>query len=77
VFVLLSDFEEGGSVAPLIAAVRRMAAARVTLLGLAALDETAHPAYDRATAERLTSAGMKVAALTPDRFADWLGEVIG
>jgi hypothetical protein len=28
-------------------------------------------------AERLSSVGMKVAALTPDRFADWLGEVIG
>jgi uncharacterized protein with von Willebrand factor type A (vWA) domain len=77
VFVLLSDFEEGGSVAPLIAAVRRMAAARVTMLGLAALDESARPEYDRATAERLASAGMKIAALTPDRFADWLGEVIG
>jgi Mg-chelatase subunit ChlD len=77
VFVLLSDFYEGGPVAPLIAAVRRMASARVILLGLAALDESAQPEFDRATAERLTTAGMKVAALTPDRFADWLGEVIG
>lgn len=77
VFVLLSDFEEGGPVSPLIAAVRRMASARVVMLGLAALDEDARPEYERATAERLVSAGMKVAALTPDRFADWLGEVIG
>jgi Mg-chelatase subunit ChlD len=77
VFVLLSDFFEGGSPAPMIAAVRRMAAARVTMLGLAALDESARPEYDRAIAERLATAGMKVAALTPDRFADWLGEVIG
>jgi Mg-chelatase subunit ChlD len=77
VFVLLSDFYEGGPASPLIAAVRRMAAARVIMLGLAALDESARPDYDRAVAERLASAGMKVAALTPDRFADWLGEVIG
>jgi Mg-chelatase subunit ChlD len=77
VFVLLSDFYEGGPVSPLIAAVRRMAAARVIMLGLAALDESARPDYDRAVAERLSSVGMKVAALTPDRFADWLGEVIG
>lgn len=75
-FVLLSDFCEGGSVAPLIAAVRRMAAARVTMIGLAALDEAATPDYDRATAQRLVDAGMKVAALTPDRFAEWVAEII-
>lgn len=76
VFVLLSDFEEGGSVARLLAAVRRMKAARVSLLGLAALSDDAAPLYDRAMAERLAAAGMEIAALTPDRFADWLGEVI-
>ena len=76
VFVLLSDFCEGGPVSPLIAAVRRLNAARVTLLGLAALGEGGAPEYDRSTAERLQAAGMAVAALTPDRFADWLGEVI-
>ena len=76
VFVLLSDFEEGGSVSRLVAAVRRLASARVTLLGLAALTDDSTPIYDVAVAERLAAAGMKVAALTPDRFADWLGEVI-
>jgi Mg-chelatase subunit ChlD len=77
IFVLLSDFYEGGSPAPMIAACRRMAAARVTMLGLAALDDAAQPDFDRAIAARLANVGMKVAALTPDRFADWLGEVIG
>lgn len=77
IFVLLSDFCEGGPVAPMIAAIRRMAAARVTLIGLAALDDHAAPDYDRATAQRLVDAGMKVAALTPDRFAKWVAEVIG
>lgn len=77
VLVLLSDFCEGGSVAQLLAVVRRLHAARVTMLGLAALSDGAAPIYDRATAERLAGAGMKVAALTPDHFADWLGQVIG
>jgi len=77
VFVLLSDFEEGGSPSALLAAVRRMKAARVTMLGLAALSDDAAPIYDRAMAERLAGAGMQVAALTPDHFADWLGGVIG
>ena len=77
VLVLLTDFYEGGAVADLVAAVRRLAAARVTLIGLAALDEQAAPDYDRATAQRLADVGMHVAALTPDRFAQWIAGVIG
>lgn len=76
IFVLLSDFCEGGSIAPLIAAIRRMASARVTLIGLAALDEEAAPDYDRVNAQRLADAGMTIAALTPDRFAEWIAGVI-
>lgn len=76
VLVLLSDFCEGGPLSPLVAAIRRLHAARVTMIGLAALSDDAAPVYDRSAAERLASAGMHVAALTPDRFADWLGEVI-
>lgn len=76
VFVLVSDLCEGAPVPSLVAAVRRLAEARVTLLGLAALDDRAEPDYDRGVAERLSAAGMHIAALTPDRFADWLGEVI-
>jgi hypothetical protein len=48
----------------------------VTLIGLAALDDQASPDYDRSTAERLASAGMKIAALTPDRFAEWIAGII-
>ena len=76
VFVLISDFEEGGSVAHLLATTRRMAAARVTMLGLGALSDDAAPVYDRRMAERLSGCGMEVAALTPDRFAEWIGGVI-
>ena len=76
VFVLVSDFCEGAPPSVLVSAVRRMAEARVTLLGLAALDDHAAPDYDRGMAEKLSAAGMKIAALTPDRFADWLGEII-
>lgn len=76
VFVLVSDFEEGGSVTRMLAATRRMASARVTLLGLGALSDDAAPVYDRRMAERLAENGMKIAALTPDRFAEWIGGVI-
>ena len=73
VFVLISDFEEGAPVARLLSAVRRMASARVTLLGLGALSDDAAPVYDRRMAERLAACGMEIAALTPDRFAEWIG----
>lgn len=76
IFVLLSDFEEGGSVAHLLAAVRRMASARVTMLGLGALSDDAAPVYDQRMAERLVGCGMQIAALTPDHFAEWVGGVI-
>lgn len=76
IFVLISDFEEGGSVSRMLAAVRRMASARVTLLGLGALSDDAAPVYDRRMAERLAGNGMKIAALTPDRFAEWIGGAI-
>lgn len=76
VFVLVSDFYEGASPARLVSAVKRLAEARVTLLGLAALDDKAVPDYDRNTAGRLANVGMKIAALTPEHFANWLAEVI-
>nr|WP_260173637.1 DUF5682 family protein [Nocardioides albus] len=76
VVALVSDFEEGGSVSELLATVRRLKSSGVRLLGLAALDEAAEPAYDRGTARRLAEAGMEIAALTPERFAEWLGEVL-
>lgn len=76
IFVLVSDFEEGGSVPRMLAAARRMASARVTMLGLGALSDDAAPAFDRRMAERLTGCGMQVAALTPEHFAEWIGGVI-
>ena len=76
VFALISDFEEGAAPAPLLAAVQRLAESRVTLLGLAALDEAALPVYDRQMAQRLANKGMHVAALTPTHFAQWLAEVM-
>lgn len=72
ILVLVSDFCEGAPPGPLLAAVRRLAGARVTLLGLAALDDAARPDYDRAMAGQLAEAGMHVAALTPEHFAVWV-----
>jgi Mg-chelatase subunit ChlD len=76
VVVLVSDFCEGAAPGPLLATCRRLAEARVRLLGLAALDPEANPFYDRAMAERLAATGMEIAALTPRRLAQWLAKTI-
>ena len=76
VLALISDFMEGAAPGPLLASARRLAEARVRLLGLAALDQDAEPVYDRAMAQRLADRGMQVAALTPTHFAQWLAEVM-
>jgi len=76
VIALISDFEEGGSVSHLLSTVGRLNESGVTLLGLAALGEDAEPVYDPHIGARLAARGMHVAALTPDRFAEWLGEVM-
>ena len=75
VLALVSDFEEGGSVSCLVGEVAALAGSGVRLLGLAALNDDGDPWYDRVVAERLAGAGMRVAAMTPDRFAVWLAEV--
>ncbi|MFI5729632.1 VWA domain-containing protein [Kribbella sp. NPDC051587] len=77
VLVLVTDFCEGGPPSDLIRAVRELAASRVKLLGLAALDGEAAPAYDKAMAGRLADEGMEIAALTPGQLASWLVEVTG
>jgi hypothetical protein len=46
------------------------------MLGLAALDSAANPTYDRAMAEQLGEAGMRIAALTPRKLADWLAGIL-
>lgn len=76
VLVLISDFCEGAPPGELVRAVRKLAEARVKLLGLAALDGQADPVYDRQMAERLAACGMEIAALTPQRLAHWLVKVV-
>jgi len=75
VLALITDFCEGGSPGELVAAVRRLAEARVKLLGLASLDGDANAVYDRQMAERLAACGMEIAALTPQQLAQWLARV--
>ncbi|QGX39857.1 VWA domain-containing protein [Permianibacter aggregans] len=76
VLVLVSDFCEGGSPGELLRVVKSLSEARVKQLGLASLDAQAQPFYDREMAERLAACGMEIAALTPQRLAQWLVRVV-
>ncbi len=76
VLVLVTDFCEGAPPSELIRAVRKLAEARVRLLGLASLDDQANPVYNREIAANLAACGMEIAALTPEKLAHWLVKVI-
>lgn len=74
--VLVSDFEEGGPVAALLAQVRELVASGVTALGCASLDDTGTARYSTSIAGALVDAGMPVAALSPSELARWVGEKV-
>ncbi len=76
VVVLVTDFCEGGSPVGLIAAIRRLRESGARVLGLAALDASAEPSYDRQMAQGCVDAGAEVAALTPRRLAEWMATVL-
>ncbi len=74
--VLISDFEEGASVAELLAEVRALAATGARLLGVASLNDAGRPRYHRAVAQSVVAAGMPVAALGPEALARWVAEQV-
>ncbi|PVE05950.1 hypothetical protein Y717_33760 [Streptomyces scopuliridis RB72] len=75
--VLISDFEEGGPVSPLLTEVRALVDAGCHVLGCASLDDEGRPRYSAGVAGQLVGAGMPVAALSPLELARWAGERVG
>ena len=74
--ILVTDFYEGASHDGVVASIKRLRESGVRVLGLAALDQEASPVYDRQMAQRCVDAGAEVAALTPQRLAEWMEKVI-
>ncbi|MEM9187202.1 MAG: DUF5682 family protein, partial [Planctomycetota bacterium] len=74
--VLVTDFEEGFSMPEVLTEVRALADAGVPLLGLASLGDDAAPRYHVGNAALVSGAGMPVAAVSPERLAQWVGDVI-
>jgi Mg-chelatase subunit ChlD len=75
VVILVTDFFEGNSPHGVVLRVKRLREAGARVLGLAALDEHAKAYFDHELAQRCVDAGAEVAALTPQRLAEWLDKV--
>ncbi|MGQ7098313.1 VWA domain-containing protein, partial [Escherichia sp. SP-MK] len=67
-------FTVGGSSSLLTHQVKKCVQSGIKVLGLAALDSTATPCYDRDTAQALVNVGAQIAAMTPGELASWLAE---
>jgi Mg-chelatase subunit ChlD len=76
IVVVITDFYEGGSDINLIRQVQLMAEAGIRMIGLGALGYDARPAYNRATAKRLTRVGMDVLVSTPEKLAENMAQII-
>ena len=73
---LVSDFEEGGSVSSMLAQITGLRDSGVTMLGCAALDDAGTGVYNVGIAEQVSSAGMRVARVSPLDLVRWVTEVI-
>jgi hypothetical protein len=76
IVVLVTDFFEGASPGVLVQRVKALCDQGTTVLGLAALDEQANPAYDRDLARRLVQVGAHVGAMTPGELVGWIAEKV-
>ena len=77
IVAVISDFYEGGDPFRLVRSVRSLVNQGTVVLALAALDEEAHPAFDRALAQRLANEGAHVGAMTPGELAAFVAERLG
>ncbi len=77
IFAFVTDFFEGGDPAWLLRTLGGLVEQGTTVLGLAALDEEAAPAYDRELAQRCAGLGVHVGAMTPSELVDFVASTVG
>jgi Mg-chelatase subunit ChlD len=76
IVVLITDFYEGASATVLVSRVKALCDQGCTVLGLAALDPEANPAYDRDLARRLVGVGAQIGAMTPGQLVSFLADKV-
>ncbi len=72
----MSDLEEGYHIEHMYKACKDIMDSGCQLIVLTALDFEGSPVYNEHAAQRLTNMGAKVAAITPNELAEWIGEII-
>ncbi len=72
IVVLISDFFEGAGADAMVAQVKALVDQGTIVLGLAALDDVANPAYDKDTARKLANVGAHVGAMTPGQLVEFI-----
>ncbi len=75
--VLISDLYEGTGSHNLYSVSRNIIESGARLIVLTALDMTATPNYDRSAAARLAGEGAFVGAMTPEKLAEHVAEMVG
>lgn len=76
IVVLITDFFEGASADLLVRHVKALCDQGTIVLGLAALDEQANPAYDKDLARRLVQVGAHVGAMTPGELVNFIADKV-
>ncbi len=76
IVVLITDFFEGAPPGRLLGVTKGLIESGVNVLGLAALDERAEPAYDRHLGEQMAALGCHVGAMTPGELAEWVARKV-
>ncbi|MEM9193343.1 MAG: VWA domain-containing protein [Myxococcota bacterium] len=76
IFVIISDFFEGGSEFGLIQRVRSLVSQGVHVLALGALSRDAYPAWNVELAGALSATGAHAGAMTPGELARFIAEKV-
>jgi hypothetical protein len=76
IVVLVTDFYEGAPPNNLLNMTKSLCDSGVLLLGLAALDGQANPAYNKEIAGQMVKLGAQVGAMTPGELAQWVAEKV-
>ena len=74
IVTIITDFYEGGGAEAMISRIRTLTGQGTIVLGLAALDEGAYPAYDKDVARGCANAGAHVGAMTPGELVQFIAE---
>lgn len=76
IVILVTDFEEGVSPGEMISEVRALIESGAKCIGLAALDDSGVARFHQGCAQMVADAGMPVAAVSPEKLAQWVGDQI-